>query len=253
MGKRVAIVQSAYIPWKGYFDLINSVDEFVIYDSVQYTERDWRNRNRIKTCEGLRWLSIPVSTKGKRHQKINEAQIYNSAWAGVHFKTLTHAYGKAPFFGNYADRLGDLYRQAGGMRSLSQVNRLFITTICDWLGISTCITRDTRYDLSGDKSERLLNICRQTKASHYLSGPAARDYLDVALFVSGGVRVQWADYGGYCEYPQLHGPFEHAVSVLDLLFSVGPDARQYLKTVGTINSKCNTRSGGTPANMFSGG
>jgi hypothetical protein len=229
MGKTVAIVQSNYVPWKGYFDLVRAADEFVLYDDVQYTRRDWRNRNRIKTSAGLQWLTIPVEVKGKYTQKIRDTRVSDRAWAANHWTRLRHAYAKAPHFGEFAELLGCLYADAAGLEFLSEVNESFLRVVCGLLDITTRLRPSADYDVSNpDPSGRLLAICTQAGATEYLSGPAARAYLDEAAFARAGVTVRYMDYTGYPEYPQLHGPFEHAVSVLDLLFMTGPRAADHL-------------------------
>jgi hypothetical protein len=226
--KRIAIVQSNYIPWRGYFDIIGLVDEFVLYDIVQFTKRDWRNRNRIKTPAGLRWLTIPVATAGAYHQSIAETRISDPGWAATHWRTLTHAYAHAPYFEAYRDRWAALYAACAGHELLSDVNRLLIEAVAADLGLTTTITDASAYSANGERSERLLAICRAAGAATYLSGPTARAYLDVARFAAEGVAVEFMDYSSYQPYPQMHGPFEPSVSVLDLLFNTGPRAREYV-------------------------
>jgi hypothetical protein len=229
MSKTVAVVQSNYVPWKGYFDLIRVADEFVLFDDVQYTRRDWRNRNRIKTTDGLQWLTIPVEVKGKYTQRIRDARVSDRAWAAGHWVRIRHAYAKAPHFLEFADLFGELYAQAARLTSLSEINERFLRAVCGVLGITTRITSSADYDVSNpDPTGRLVDVCTQARATAYLSGPAARAYLDEAVFDRAGVGVRYMDYAGYPEYPQLHGPFEHAVSVLDLLFMTGPRAAEYL-------------------------
>jgi hypothetical protein len=227
--KKIAISQSNYIPWKGYFDLINSVDEFVLYDDVQYTRRDWRNRNQIKTPAGVQWLTIPVEVKGKFAQKINETVISDAGWANRHWQTIAGNYARAVHFAEYRAWAEALYRDTNETL-LSQVNRRFLTAIAGQLGIRTVFRASAEFALTGDRSERLLNICRQAGANVYLSGPAARDYLDGELFRRAGVAVEWMDYAGYPPYRQLHGDFQHGVSVLDLLFNEGPRATSFMKS-----------------------
>lgn len=233
MTRRIAIVQSNYIPWKGYFDLINAVDEFVLYDDVQYTRRDWRNRNRIKSARGPVWLTVPVRVKGRFEQTIAETEIADPSWGTEHWRTLVHAYARAPYFGVYRDLFEPLYLGQSPER-LSEVNRRLLLAVCDALGIGTPITLSSEYRLVEGKQERLIEICRQAGATTYLSGPAARSYIDEAHFADAGVTVEWADYGGYPEYPQQHPPFDHYVSVLDLLFNVGPRAPEYMKRIGRV-------------------
>lgn len=225
--KTIAIVQSNYVPWKGYFDLIRSVDEFVLYDDMQFTRRDWRNRNRIKTPSGLQWLTIPVQVKGRYHQTIRETRISDPDWPAGHWRSLALAYGRAPFFADTAAWLEPLYRGAV-QQGLSAINRHFLAAICARLGIATPLVDCTAYRLEGERSARLASICAQAGASTYVSGPAARDYLDEGAFAAHGIAVRWFDYSGYPEYPQLWGAFEHGVSILDLLFNTGPAAPDYL-------------------------
>ena len=227
--KKVAIVQSNYLPWKGYFDLIGLVDEFILYDSVQYTRRDWRNRNLIKTPQGLQWLTIPVVVGGKYHQRIDETRISDPEWNVKHWKALAHAYRRSPYFEAYRARLECLFLDCRETY-LSKINHRFLVTICDILGIATPLACSTQYPSQGDdKTERLVGLCRAAGASVYLSGPAARNYLSPELFAAAGIELRYMDYSGYPEYPQFHGTFEHGVTILDLLFQCGPTAPHYMK------------------------
>jgi hypothetical protein len=227
--KRVAIVQSNYIPWKGYFDLIRLSDEFILYDDVQYTRRDWRNRNLIKTPSGLKWLTIPVEVRGKYFQRIRDTRISDPNWGRKHWATIIHNYAKTPFFGAYREIFEPLYL-ATNEALLSEVNRRFIETIAPLVRVDTPIRWSSDYVLADGRSERLLQLCLSAGANTYLSGPAARGYLDETLFEEAGVRVEWMDYSGYPEYPQLFGAFQHGVTILDLLFNTGPEAANYMKS-----------------------
>ena len=230
-GKRVAIVQSSYIPWKGYFDLIRACDEFILLDDVQFTKRDWRSRNQIKTQHGLAWLTIPVRTKGRYFQSIQETEVSDPRWGEAHWATLSANYARTPFFHTYADAFASLFEPRPRVERLSEVNHRFITTLCALLGITTRISWSTDYGATAGKNERLIELCRKAGASRYLSGPNARGYLDEAMFATAGVQVQFADYSGYPEYFQPWPPFEHHVSVVDLLFCTGPDATRYMKAL----------------------
>lgn len=225
IGKRVAILQSNYIPWKGYFDLIHKVDEFVLYDEVQYTKRDWRNRNLVKTPNGLIWLTIPVINNHR--EKISETVISDPDWAKKHWKTIVLNYGRAPYFKQYKDVFEEFYLSEQS-EYLSVINRKAIELVNRILGIGTTITSSADYQLSGDKNDRLINICVEAGASTYLSGPAAKSYIDEASFESKGIKVEWMDYSGYREYPQLFPPFEHGVSILDLIFNTGAEALSFI-------------------------
>lgn len=227
MVKKIAISQSNYIPWKGYFDFINKVDEFILYDEVQYTKRDWRNRNRIKTPHGLKWLTIPVL--GGRSQRINEVEIADENWNEKHWKTLRHTYSNAPYFEHYESYFEKLYGEAT-YNKLSLINRHFLEAVKDLLDIKTPLNWSSDYNFQGDKSKRLLSICKQSNADVYVSGPTAKNYLNAKMFEEEGISVEWMNYQGYEKYAQLYGDFEHSVSIIDLLFNTGEDAVKYLKT-----------------------
>lgn len=231
--KKIAVSQSNYIPWKGYFDSINLVDQFVLYDDMQYTKRDWRNRNKIKTAGGLQWLTIPVEVKGKFYQKINETKVSDKKWNIEHWSILRNNYSKAFFFKDYKDFFEELYLKCNE-DNLSEINYKFIKAICTLLNIKTKITLSSEYELRGDRSEKLLNVCLDAGADEYYSGPAAKDYLDIEIFQSKGIKVNWFDNSNYKEYEQLYPPFEHGVSIIDLIFNTGPNAKNYLKSFANV-------------------
>jgi hypothetical protein len=231
-GKRVAIVQSCYIPWKGYFDLINMVDELILYDDRQYTRRDWRNRNRIKTAQGSQWLTIPVQVKGRYEQRIDETLVSDSNWAERHWTTLRHAYATTPHFDDYRDQIAGLYTALKTEPRLSEINRRLLEEVCSLLGIETTLSWSTDYEAGGAKTERLVSLCRAARADSYLSGPLAREYLEEERFAEAGVGLEYMEYSDYPEYPQVHPPFDHNVTVLDLLFHTGQEAPKYMKSFG---------------------
>ena len=216
--------------------MIHQVDEFVLFDDVQYTDRDWRNRNRIKTASGSHWITIPIEKKNYRSKKINEIKvIYAQRWTEKHWRSIEHNYSRSPYFKKYASCFQRIYESLEmDCPFLSQVNERFITTISALLGIQTKISRSSDFELIEGKSERLLAICLQAKATHYLSGPAAKAYLDEDLFKRNGIKILWMDYSDYVEYPQLYPPFEHAVSILDLIFNTGPRACNFMKSFQKI-------------------
>jgi hypothetical protein len=228
MSKTIAVVQSNYIPWRGYFDLINSVDEFILYDDVQYTIRDWRNRNIIKTQNGPRWLTIPVEVKGKYFQKIKDTVISDTTWGRKHWASIIHNYSRAKYFLIYRELFKDLYLRSED-KWLSQINYRFIIAICQILGIRTTISRSMDYNLVGDKTDRLVHLCKQAGATAYVSGPSAKAYLDEDVFRNEGIAVAYIDYSGYPEYRQLYPPFEPSVTIIDLIFNEGPSATGYMK------------------------
>jgi hypothetical protein len=229
MAKKVAIVQSNYIPWKGYFDLVHMVDEFILFDDMQYTRRDWRNRNKIKTANGLSWLTIPVEVKGKYYQKINETVVNDPTWKQAHWQSIQHNYQKAKYFREYGGMLKDVYLNMNKIL-LSQINYQFIKAVCDILEIDTKISWSMDYHIVDGKTERLISLCQQAGASEYISGPAARGYIDEQMFEAAGIKLTYMDYSGYAEYTQLYPPFEHGVSIIDLILNEGPDAPKYMQS-----------------------
>lgn len=226
--KKIAILQSNYIPWKGYFDLIASVDEFIIYDEMQYTKNDWRNRNKIKTNKGAEWITIPVRIESLS-QSINQTQVFSSNWSTKHSKTIQANYAKAKYFNAHKDFVFELYNQASKTNYLSEINFIFIKNICEFLNIKTKISFSTDYNLIEGKTERLVDLCKQTQATHYISGSAAKNYLQESLFNLENIQVEWMDYSGYKEYNQLFPPFEHGITILDLIFNEGTDSRKFFK------------------------
>jgi len=226
--KKVAILQSNYIPWKGYFDMIAAADEFILYDDMQYTRRDWRNRNQIKTPQGIQWLTVPVVVKGKYEQKIRETEINGTDWAGAHWKALTQNYRRAPYFSEIAVWLEPLYLEKN-FTHISQLNRYFIEAICNYLKIKTVITNSWDYTIHDGKTERLANLCSQAGGTEYISGPAAKKYIEEKVFSDFGIKLTWFDYAGYPEYPQLWDEFSHGVTILDLLFNCGKESARYMR------------------------
>jgi hypothetical protein len=210
--------------------MIAAVDEFILYDDMQYTRRDWRNRNKIKTPLGTQWLTVPVQVKGKYHQTIRETAISGTDWAIAHWNALYLNYRRAAHFDAVAERLEPLYLRTKHSH-LSHLNRALIEWVCDQLAIKTKISDCAEYVLNGGKTERLADLCAQAGAGEYISGPAAKSYIDEYVFARRGIKVTWFDYIGYPEYPQLWGEFRHDVTILDLLFNCAKDAPRYMKYV----------------------
>ena len=228
-GRRVAVLQSNYIPWKGYFDIIADVDLFVFYDDVQYTKNDWRNRNVIKTCAGRRWLTVPVHAS--RRHAICDVEIADTHWARKHWKTLRQSYSHAPYFDVYAPFLEDVYLRRKWTR-LSHLNRHLIVSIAGFLGLNTQFVESRDFQVEGKRLDRLLNLLRRVGATTYVSGPAARNYIDENRFREERIQLIYKSYSDYPTYDQLYPPFEHSVSILDLLFHTGPDAAYYVRGDG---------------------
>ncbi len=228
--KTIAILQSNYIPWKGYFDIIGLSDEFIFYDSCQYTKNDWRNRNLIKTSMGNLWLTIPVVNNSiiSSNQKINETKVLNSHWRRKHWLTLNTYYAKSPYFKEYKPLFEDLYLNDNECY-LSKINYKFIKLICDILGIKTKLSFDTDFTLSEGKTQRLVDLVKQSQGTEYLSGPAAKNYINAKEFEKANIKLTYISYDGYMEYSQLFPPFCHNVSIVDLIFNCGKDSVKYMK------------------------
>jgi len=226
--KRVAIIQSNYVPWKGYFDFINMVDHFVLYDDVQYTSYGWRNRNLLKTPKGTQWITIPVVHKGLA-QKIEDVRIAGGFWRKKHWRTIVQNYSKAKYFEAYKEFFEELY-MGGKEEFLSEVNYRFLKAICDLLGTKTEFSWSRDYELAAGRIERVVDLCKQLGATDFLCGPTAKPYIEEPLWEAAGIKVEWMDYSGYPEYGQLYcPPFIHEVSIIDLIMNEGAEgAKRYM-------------------------
>lgn len=244
--KRAAAIQSSYIPWRGFFDIMNCVDHFVFYDDVQFSKGSWRNRNRINSANGPQWLTIPVLHKGRSHHRVCDIRVADQRWAEKHWRAIELNYAKAPFFNEIKPELQSLYRRAGEMSFLSEINRLFIEEICDWVDIDTEMTDVREYDLPEGRVDRLVELCRKLGADEYISGPSAQAYIDPEYFSQRGVDVKWMSYDGYPDYPSIHGqPPDVGLSFLDVLLNVGPDdAKSYMLSFDSAYVEAG-RAGGT--------
>lgn len=218
---KVAVCQSNYIPWRGYFDLIKSADLFVFHDDLQYTKQDWRNRNKIKTSIGTEWLTVPVK-KAPVDTLIDDIEISGEEWKVDHARRIDQHLGDAPHFQDAFD----LWCRFDS--KLGEMNRRTIGRICDYLGIKTQLVHSKRLNLKGAKTDRLIDLMKKVDGKTYISGPAAKAYLDVEKMRKAGFEVEWMVYGPYKEYPQQYADFEPFVTVLDLIANVGPQAREYI-------------------------
>jgi hypothetical protein len=223
---RVAINQSNYLPWKGYFDIINDVDLFIFYDDVQFTKNSWRNRNKIKAPTGAHWITVPVGDG--IHRRICDVAIKDDRWQTKHAKTFRQLYGAARHFADYRAFLDRLYANER-WDSLSRLNQFAITTIArEFLGIKARFATSSDFERSGSGQDAVLHLLNQVSADVYVSGPAGQAYLEPARFQAAGIRIEWKDYAGYPEYAQSHPPFDHNVTILDLLFHIGQEAPEYI-------------------------
>lgn len=224
--KKVAVLQSNYIPWKGYFDIINDVDLFIFYDEVQFTKNDWRNRNLLIMNGEPRWITVPVGDN--IHRKIEDVKIKNIIWQKKHFHTLETNYGKSQFFKKNRDFFHHVYVETK-WEYLYQLNRYLIEHIShDFLKIKTRFDDSSNYFSCGAQNEKLLSLLKSAHADIYVSGPAAKDYIVKEDYEKAGIQLIWKDYSGYPQYPQNTDTFTHYVSILDLLFQVGEDAPYYI-------------------------
>jgi hypothetical protein len=195
---------------------------------MQYTKNDWRNRNKIKTQAGTQWLTIPVK-QITLSQKINETKIADKRWKETHLKTIKQFYSKASCFKELFPFIESLYKTCES-ESLSEINYHFISSVCSFLQIKTKITWSHDYGLIQGKTERLVDLVLKAGGNEYISGPAAKEYIVSELFEEANIKLTWMDYSGYAEYPQLHRPFEHGVSIIDLILNTGPEARSFMKS-----------------------
>jgi len=226
----VVLLQPSYIPWRGYFDQIRRADLFIFYDDVQYDKHGWRNRNQIKTAQGKLWLTIPVHSKGVTSGlPIKDVQIdWSKPWAKSHLKSFITSYTKAPFFKQYLPLLESFY-EARHDELLSDFTIETTILLARMVGItSTRFMRSSELmGITGQKTDRIINILKQVNASHYISGPSARDYIEPHKFDEAGITLEYMEYH-YPEYPQLYPPFDPYVSIFDLLFMTGNDALTYI-------------------------
>ena len=227
----LAVLQPGYLPWLGYFDQMHRADVFVHYDDVQYDKHGWRNRNRVKSASAEpHWLTVPVRHSGLDWPRVMDVLIDDrSPWARKHLGTLRQFYGRAPFFREVLGRLEPVL--ADPPARLVDLNLALLGTLLDLLGLKREVARSSELGVNGERTERLLALCRHFKATHYLTGDAARDYLDEAAFARIGVKVVWQSYR-HPEYPQGREPFIPYLSVVDLLMNCGPDSLRVLAAGG---------------------
>jgi hypothetical protein len=244
---KCVILQPSYIPWRGYFDQIDRADLFVYYDDVQYDKRGWRNRNRIKTPQGPRWLTIPVNSHGAQTENIPIGDIriaWDRPWNTEHWQTIRMAYHQAPFFAAYAPLVEDFYRRR--YERLADLTIELTTALAQTMGIEhTRFLRASDLHAQGAKTDRLLNILKTVGATSYLSGPSAQDYIEREKFQSAGIELEFIQYD-YPAYDQLYPPFDPQVSILDLIFMLGPQALEHIRALRGMTNP-DPSQGPTPA------
>ena len=224
---RVSIHQPQYLPWFPYIHKIISSDIFIFLDSVDFQKNGLQNRNKILTSNGPTWLTVPVMQK--LGQKIIDTKTNNvSGWKKKHIKTLSMNYGKLDYFKNNRDSLFVLYENSGD--SLSDLNILLTQKLLHFMHIDTTTFRSSDLSVPGTSTQLLLNLCTEVGATTYISGIGGKNYLDVELFASAGIAVEFLP-------PVLPSPYPHAfskfgshtdLSVIDLLFNCGDSWSQYV-------------------------
>lgn len=226
MGNRtIGILQPGYLPWLGFFEQMYKSDVFVIYDDVQYDKEGWRNRNRIKTANGIQWLTVPVHVKLSDMPLIKDVKIDNKEnWRKKHLLSIKHSYSKARF---YKEHIG-IFEEAYSMdwEYLVDIDMHFILKLADSLGmVAKKIVRSSGIEAGrgGDRIERLINICKAFGADVFYEGASGRSYIDNSAFAVHGIKVEYQDYK-HPVYKQLYGDFVPYLSVVDLLLNHGKDS-----------------------------
>lgn len=219
---KIGILQPGYLPWLGFFEQMYHSDVFVIYDDVQYDKHGWRNRNRIKTANGVQWLTVPILSSGKNKPLIRDTRINNSTnWRKKHLASITANYSKALYFQDYINIYQEVLNREWDY--LFDLDMTFIELLCGVLGLERKVVYSSELDVSGDRISRLINICKYFGADVFYEGQAGKAYLDEDLFKSEGIAIEYQDYQ-HPVYQQLYGYFEPYLSVVDLLFNEGPNS-----------------------------
>jgi hypothetical protein len=216
----LVVLQPGYLPWLGYFDQMRQADVFVHLDDVQFDKHGWRNRNQVKSPNGSCWLTVPVLHSGRFGQAILDVEIdYRRNWQRKHLSTLTQFYAHAPHLDAVIAELTPILETR--WTKLVELDLAIVDWIAARIGIATRRFRSSQLGVGGDRNERLLSLCRYFGATRYLSGNAARDYLDESRFLDIGVQVKWHDYA-HPVYRQQHGDFSAYMSTIDLILNEGP-------------------------------
>ena len=225
----VSIHQPQYLPWLGYFDKIDQADIFVLLDDVQYKKNEWQNRNKIRTSQGWQWITVPVQyTFG---EKINQIKTNNNTdWRENHYKSLVTNYNKASHFKNYEPFFKETY--AADREYLVDINVHFIEYFTRTLGIKTKLIKSSQVKVEGQKTERLINICKNFRADAYISGAGAREYLDLDRFKKENIEVIFQNFK-HPAYKQVYNNFEPFMSVVDLLFNCGDKSLEIIRENNT--------------------
>ena len=225
---RIAIMQPTYLPWMGYFAIIDQVDIFVVFESVQFSKRSWQQRNQINTVNGPAWLTVPVLSKGKRDQLINEVKIdTTSNFHKSHISSIANNYIKSPYFLKYSGELFSILEKKH--LNLSELTVELITFLCRVLGITTTIKNSSKMKNKGKKADLLAMLCQQLDATEYVSALGSREYLEASgIFNKLAIPIKYNEYI-HPEYLQPFGDFVPYMSIIDLLFNVGPGSLSVIR------------------------
>ena len=226
----LVVLQPGYLPWLGYFDLLQKADVFVHYDDVQFDKHGWRNRNRVKGPKGAIWLTVPVFHSGRAGQSILDVEIDDRQdWRRKHLSTVAQSYARAPFIDTVLPRLRNIIERP--WLHLVDLDLALIDWLAMEIGIATPRHRSSELDVGGDRNERLINLCYHFRATRYVSGNAAQAYLDEARFAAAGIEAVWHNYS-HPIYAQQHGEFVPYLSVLDLVLNLGGNSLSVLSQKG---------------------
>ena len=225
---RAVVLQPTYLPWMGYFGMIDTADIFVFYDDVQFSVQSWQQRNRIKSPSGeSMWLSVPIIHKFG--QNINQVQINNASnWLKKHWKSINQSYSKAPSFKNYAEEIENLYQKEWPY--LCELNIFIIQRLSQLLGVRVpkFMKSSEISNITGEKTDRLLRVLEEIGADEYIGNPGARDYIESDKFKESGIKLYWYEYR-HPVYPQIRGDCIPYLSSIDLLFNTGHEAVNYIR------------------------
>jgi len=225
MKNKAVILQPGYLPWLGFFEQMWQSDFFVFYDDVQFDKNGWRNRNRIKTANGIQWLTVPVHiTLG---DKVKDVRIDNTQnWQKKHLRSLELAYSKSPFLKNYFGIFKDIISKK--WEYLIDLDVRLIHQINEILGIERKIFFSSKLNVvGGEKTGRLINICKFLGAKIFYEGSAGRNYIDINEFEKAGIKIEYQNYK-HPTYSQLHGEFLPCLSIIDLIFNEGSKSLEIL-------------------------
>jgi hypothetical protein len=228
---KIAIAQPTYLPWLGYFDLLDQVDQFVLLDSVQFERQSWQQRNRIKTPQGLAWLTIPVVFRGRLNQNIADVNIRVPDFWRDHLRAIELNYRRAPFFGRYYDELRRRIEISVSSPSLPGLTISLLRWLAEVIGITTPMVRSSELPVHGKRTELLAEICVSLGASAYLSPFGSCEYLldELPTLTGCGIEVRFHHYE-HPVYRQMFPPFHPYACILDLLFNEGDNALQIIRS-----------------------